>query len=167
MHLYFYDGQQCDPKKCSARKLARFGLATRVKKISMLPGGALVLVPTAPRVLSKEDKERGEKAGIAVLDLSWNKTGDNFPKVVRASKLRALPFLVAANPVNYGKPFMLSSAEAFAAALVILGHRQQAEEVMSKFKWGRTFLDLNNEPLLEYEKAANAEEIIRAQSLFL
>ena len=62
---------------------------------------------------------------------------------------------------------MLSSAEAFAAALVILGHREQAEEVMSKFKWGQTFLDLNREPLEEYEKARSAEEMIKAQYLFI
>jgi pre-rRNA-processing protein TSR3 len=38
---------------------------------------------------------------------------------------------------------------------------------MSKFKWGQTFLDLNREPLEEYEKARNTEEIIKAQKLFV
>ncbi len=167
VQLFFYDGKQCDPKKCTGRKLARFGFATQIRRISKLPGGSLVLVPTAPRVLSKEDLPRASRSGIAVLDLSWKATGDNFPKVIRKSKQRALPFLVAANPVNYGKPFILSSAEAFAAALVILGQRTQAERIMNKFKWGGTFFDLNREPLEEYERAEGPEEIIRAQSLFL
>ena len=167
VRLFFYDGKQCDPKKCTGRKLARFGFATQVHKISNLPGGSLVLVPTASRVLSKDDLPRASRSGIAVLDLSWKATGDNFPKVIRRSKQRALPFLVAANPVNYGKPFILSSAEAFAAALVILGRRTQAEKMMGKFRWGRTFFDLNREPLEEYEKAEGPEEIIEAQALFV
>ncbi len=165
--LYFYDGKQCDPKKCSGKKLAKFGLATQVKRISNLPGGSIVLVPTAKKVLSIEDKENVLKCGIVVLDLSWKATGTDFPKVVRKNRQRALPFLVAANPVNYGKPFLLSTAEAFAAALIILGRRGQAESIMSKFKWGKTFLDLNREPLEEYEKAKNSAEVIEAQSLFI
>ena len=102
-----------------------------------------------------------------MLDLSWKATGSDFPKVIKRTRQRSLPFLLAANPVNYGKPFILSSAEAFAAALVILGHREQAEEVLGKFKWGKTFFELNREPLEEYEKARNAEEIIKVQELFL
>jgi len=167
IRLYFYDGKQCDPRKCSGRKLARFHLAEKVNLISKIPRYSLVLVPTADRVLSPEDRERVEGSGLAVLDLSWKATGADFPKVIKRTRQRSLPFLVAANPVNYGKPFMLSSAEAFAAALVIVGHREQAELVMEKFRWGRTFLELNREPLEEYERANNAEDIIKAQSLFV
>jgi pre-rRNA-processing protein TSR3 len=167
IRLYFYDGQQCDPKKCTSRKLARFDLAIQLRRMAMIPGGSLVLVPPAQKVLSAEDRPAAEKCGISVLDLSWNKTGTDFPRVIKPNRQRALPFLVAANPTNFGKPFMLSSAEAFAAALIILGHRSQAEEIMNKFKWGRTFLDLNREPLEEYERAKNSVEIIKAQGLFL
>jgi len=165
--LYFYDGKECDPKKCSGRKLAKFNLAKEVKRIAHIPTCTLVLMPTTRKVISKDDLETVKTCGLAVLDLSWKTTGDNFPKSIKKSKQRALPFLVAANPVNYGKPFILSSAEAFAAALVILGYREQAEELLNKFKWGPTFLTLNREPLEEYEKASNSEEVIEAQSLFV
>lgn len=165
--LFFYNGKQCDPKKCTGKKLAKFNLVKEVRTISRLPRGSLVLVPTANNVLSKKDSELVEKAGLSLLDLSWKATGDNFPKSIRKSKSRALPFLLAANPVNYGKPFILSSVEAFAAALIILGHRAQAEGLLAKFNWGKTFLDLNREPLEEYENAKSSEEIIKAQSLFL
>ena len=165
--LYFFDGKQCDPKKCSGRKLAKFNLARQVYKLSSLPPASLVLMPTTRKVISKDDLDVAKKSGIAVLDLSWKATGDNFPAGIKEDRQRALPFLVAANPVNYGKPFILSSAEAFAAALIILGYREQARGVMSKFTWGDTFFTLNREPLEEYESAENAAEIIEAQSLFV
>ena len=47
--------------------------------------------------------------------------------------------MVATNTVNYGKPYMLSCAEALAAALHICGFYQNAYNVMNKFKWGPTF----------------------------
>lgn len=124
-------------------------------------------MPTTRKVLSKDDLEQARNCGIAVLDLSWKATGDNFPRSIKKSRQRALPFLVAANPVNYGKPFILSSAEAYAAALVILGYREQAEEILSKFKWGPTFFKVNKEPLEDYEKAKNADEVIKAQDLYI
>jgi pre-rRNA-processing protein TSR3 len=165
--LYFYDGKQCDPKKCSGRKLARFNLARQVHKLNALPPASLVLMPTTRKVISKDDLDIARKSGVAVLDLSWKATGDVFPAGIKESRQRALPFLLAANPVNYGKPFILSSVEAFSAALIILGYRTQAEELLSKFTWGNTFLTLNREPLEEYEKALDSAGIIEAQGLFV
>ena len=147
--------------------MAKFNLARQVKRIAHIPSRTLVLMPTTDKVLSRDDLERAKKSGIAVLDLSWKATGDNFPRSIKISRQRALPFLLAANPVNYGKPFILSTVEAFAAALVILGYREQAEDVLSKFKWGQTFFTLNKEPLEDYENAKNSKEIIEAQSLFV
>ncbi len=167
LQLYFYDGNQCDPKKCSGRRLAKFDLARQVKRIAHIPARTLVLMPTTDKVLSRDDLERAKKSGIAVLDLSWKATGDNFPKSIKMSRQRALPFLVASNPVNYGKPFILSTVEAFAAALVILGYREQAEDILSKFKWGPTFFKVNREPLEDYENAKNAKEIIEVQALYI
>jgi hypothetical protein len=102
-----------------------------------IPPGSILLTPEAERALSRKDRKRADKRGIVVLDVSWRAA--TFPKIPGVTE-RALPFLVAANPVNYGKPFKLSSVEAIAAALIILGEETQAELVLSKFAWGEQFL---------------------------
>ncbi|MGQ0797225.1 MAG: DUF367 family protein [Methanobacteriota archaeon] len=163
IRLYAYDARQCDPKRCTARKLRRFGLVTFVSRPTSIPRGAIVLTPKAERALSPADGARAEASGLAVLDVSWRR--GVFPRVPQATP-RALPYLLAANPVNYGKPFTLSSAEAFAAALAMFGREDQAREVLSKFAWGEQFLTLNREPLGAYREAVDGDGIVRAQALF-
>jgi Uncharacterized conserved protein len=80
---------------------------------------------------------------------------------------RALPFLVAANPVNFGKPFVLSSVEALAAALIILGERDQAELILSKVPFGIRFLEVNAEPLAEYAAAVDSAGVLAVQAEYL
>jgi pre-rRNA-processing protein TSR3 len=70
-----------------------------------------------------------------------------------------LPVLLAGNPVNYSKMGKLSSAEALAAAAYILGLKKLASEMMGKFKWGHTFLDLNVGLLEEYSNATDQDKI--------
>ncbi len=160
--LYIYHAGQCDPKKCTGRKLARFELARLYDKISKLPRSAILLDPTAEKALSSADDYR---KGIIVLDCSWEEVERVFPELAKLNlEHRALPYLLAGNPVNFGRPFKLNSAEAFAAALYILGHKEQAEKVLSKFNWGHSFLELNKEPLEEYATAKNSTEIVEIQS---
>jgi pre-rRNA-processing protein TSR3 len=160
--LYIYHAGQCDPKKCTGRKLARFELARLYDKISKLPRSAILLDPTAEKALSSADDYR---KGIIVLDCSWEEVERVFPELAKLNlEHRALPYLLAGNPVNFGRPFKLNSAEAFAAALYILGHKEQAEKVLSKFNWGHSFLELNKEPLEEYVTAKNSTEIVEIQS---
>jgi pre-rRNA-processing protein TSR3 len=82
-------------------------------------------------------------------------------------KRRALPFLVAANPVNFGRPWRLTSAEAFAAALIILGEPDQAAIVLATQGWGTRFVELNEEPLSLYARASDSREVIRIQEHYL
>lgn len=58
--------------------------------------------------------------------------------------------MLAGNPTNYGIIGRLSTAEAIAAALIITGFRDQGEKILSLFKWGSTFLSLNEDPLESY-----------------
>lgn len=55
----------------------------------------------------------------------------------------SVPYLLAANPVNYGKPYKLTCAEAVAATFYICGFDEQANELMGKFGWGHSFWEMN------------------------
>jgi pre-rRNA-processing protein TSR3 len=165
--LFVYHARQDDPKKCSARRMSRFGLITMYETAGKLPSGSILLDPTADRAISPADRPLSRK-GIVVLDCTWGEVERLFP-LLRQKRMqgRALPYLLAANPVNYGRPFMLSSAEAFVAALFILGYREQAGEIAARFKWGGTFLALNREPLDAYAAAGDSADVIRAQQEFM
>jgi len=155
-----------DPKKCTAAKLVRLGDLREVRDARTIPRGAVVLDPEAEKALSREDLEAAMRRGVLVLDCSWNKLS-RFPRVRSGLRHRALPFLVAANPTNFGKAQKLSSAEALAAAAYILGERERAEHLMSRFKWGSAFLDMNRERLEAYAAADTSAEVVQAQARML
>jgi pre-rRNA-processing protein TSR3 len=163
--LHFYHARQCDPKKCTGKKLARFHLAVLHDSPRTLPSQALFLDPFSEQALSPSDDPRN---GIVVLDCSWEEVERVFPVLRRRSlRHRALPFLLAANAVNFGRPFKLSTVEAFAAALYILGDKEQALLILNKFKWGPIFLELNFEPLERYSKAKDSTEVVSIQGEYL
>lgn len=87
-------------------------------------------------------------SGISAVDCSWNRIAHE--SVCANLEPRILPFLLASNPTNYAVPFKLSTLEAIAAALLICGFNDAALELLSKVKWGDTFLSLNKEPLSLY-----------------
>jgi pre-rRNA-processing protein TSR3 len=165
--LYVYDARQDDPKKCTAKRMKKFGLVTLYENISSLPSRTILLNPMAKKALSPEDRPFARR-GIVVLDCTWEEVERVFPLLhPKRMENRALPYLLASNPVNYGRPFMLNSAEAFVAALYILGFKEQAQEIAYRFKWGDTFLALNHEPLEAYAAAKDSADVIRIQSEFM
>lgn len=166
MHLYAYDAGQCDPKKCTARKLARAGLITAITELRRIPYRTILLVPMAVQALSPADRARA--TSLTVFDCSWNQIGPFEARLRRLHReKRALPYLIAANPVNYGKPCILSSVEAFAAALVILGEAGQAQALLQPFTWGTTFLQLNAARLQAYAAATSSGEVVARQQEFM
>ncbi|MEM3027966.1 MAG: DUF367 family protein [Candidatus Bathyarchaeia archaeon] len=164
--LYIYHLKQCDPSKCTGLKLGRKGFASLVYSRRQIPKGSIILNPLALEVLSPVDRFQAEKGGLLVLDCSWERVEESFHLRIPASN-RCLPYLIAANPTNYGKPTKLSSAEALAAALYILGFYDEARRVLSIFKWGPTFLDLNREALDSYSRAQSSVQVLEAQRLFM
>jgi pre-rRNA-processing protein TSR3 len=156
-----YEGDD-DPEKCTARRLDSFGLATLHRSTRATPYG-VVLNPFADRALSPAD--RAETDRLVALDCSWE-TAEREAFDLDGVH-RSLPFLVAANPINYGTAFQLNTVEAFAGALVILGEREQAEELLAKFSWGHTFLELNEEPLRRYADCTDSSEVVAVQEEYL
>lgn len=167
VQLLVYHAGQDDPRKCTAKKLHRFGFASLQKSVRRLPSHAILLDPFAEKSISQEDAGIAKHYGLVALDCSWKTAEQTFQSLEIRMTPRALPFLLAANPVNYGKPFQLSTLEAFAAALYILGEVVQATVILGIYTWGHRFLELNKEPLEEYRQARSSAEIIQIMNKYI
>ena len=144
--------RQDDPKKCTAARMIRFGLASAVHRAGR---SDILLHPYSRSMLTAADAR--EYISICILDCSWKRAPGEFVGRI-AGRHRYLPPLLAGNPVNYSKIGMLSSAEAAAAALYIVGFPDVAGTILDKFRWGHTFLDLNGDMLREYAGATTQEQ---------
>ena len=151
-----------DPDKCTARRLAQFDLVALHRRDRDLPYGIL-LDPFADRALSPADRDLSDR--LVAVDCSWRHADE--AQFRRPGIHRALPFLVAANPVNYGRPFALTTLEALAGALWILGEQEQARAVATAVDWGETFLTLNEEPLGRYAAAEDSTAVVAVQDDYL
>jgi pre-rRNA-processing protein TSR3 len=162
MNVFVIDYSQDDPAKCTAKKMAHMGLATEVTRKFHASNTTIVLNPFAGTVLSPLDV--GCKSILAI-DCSWNLAQEVFFRKI-GGKHRRLPALLAANPTNYSRLGILSSVEAVAATLFILGEEETAREFLNIYKWGPTFEMLNHDPLQEYSKASSEMEIGEIEKSF-
>lgn len=132
--------------------------------------------------MSPVDAEAVRAAGLAVVDCSWAALDQvPFAKLPKGGeRLRTnttlycyrfnallVPYLVAANTVNYGRPYKLNCAEALAAGLWICGLQEDARLVMSKFGYGEEFLRINADLLDAYAACKDGEEVVQVQNRFL
>ncbi|MDE1725249.1 MAG: DUF367 family protein [Thaumarchaeota archaeon] len=146
--------EQDDPTKCTAAKLVKFGIAKRIKH---LKGNDVILNPFASEFILQSDKEKIHS--ITGIDCSWELAQEIFLKKFTGIS-KKLPPLLAGNPVNYSKIGKLTTAEAISGALYILGHTDLASSILNKFKWGHTFLDLNQYLLEDYSNAKTSDDIL-------
>ena len=157
MKVFVFMLKQDDPSKCTAAKLVKFRLAQPVKYIYKK---ALILNPFSPTLLSKQDAKLSDS--VCAIDCSWNRSEHELKNRFLSTHVmgRRLPAMLAANPINYSKLGKLSTAEALAGSLYILGDKRLAKDFMEKFKWGHTFLELNSSLLEDYSNAENQQEIL-------
>jgi len=149
--LMFY---QDDPKKCTAAKLIKFGLA---RKITKSQPKTILLHPYAEKTLLNHEKSSFNS--ITGIDCSWALAEQVFENnFVGVS--RKLPPLLAGNPVNYSKINKLTTVEAIAGAAFILGDEQLSQNLLEKFNWGHTFLELNENLLHDYQRSGSDEQVV-------
>ena len=145
--------RQDDPKKCTAVKLVRFGLAKKIKKTTK---NTLILDPFSQKVLLPNDKKRIHS--VTAIDCSWNLASQTFTTKFEGLH-RKLPPLFAGNPVNYSKVAKLTTVEAIAGSVFILGHKNLALRLLDKFSWGHTFYELNQDLLNDYARLDSEDQI--------
>ncbi|MEM0021582.1 MAG: DUF367 family protein [Fervidicoccaceae archaeon] len=163
IELFVLRFSEDSPSASTGVKLYRLGLARRIglERASKIRG--IFLDPFSSIPISREDLSYARS--IIVVDRSWNVLERERRMPLRTGKgtRRRLPFLIASNPINYAKAYKLSSVEALAAALFILGCEERAKELMSKFKWGQNFFSLNGRLLERYRNSLNLHDLLRAE----
>ncbi|ETI24894.1 hypothetical protein G647_04264 [Cladophialophora carrionii CBS 160.54] len=160
-----WDFGHCDSKRCSGKRLMHFGLMRELPVGQKFPG--VVISPNAKTILSPADRELLEQYGAAVVECSWIRLQEVPFSRIGGKCERLLPYLVAANSVNYGKPWRLNCVEALAACFAICGHHDWAEIVLQHFSYGEAFLEINSQLFKRYAACQNEEEIKKAEEKWL
>lgn len=163
--LAMWDFGHCDPKRCSGKKMERLGLITSLRIGQKSQG--IVVAPNGKGVVCPNDREIVETNGVAVVECSWARLDEIPFGKIGGHNERLLPYLVAANPVNYGRPMKLNCVEAVAACLAIVGHEDWALELLKHFSWGPVFLVINRELLDKYQQCTDQESVLQAEKEFL
>ncbi len=165
INVFICNFHTCNPKICTAKRIVRFKKAIEIK-INQIKSNHIVLTPFSEIALSPADFEKANAFGLIGVDCSWNNISNGRTALDKGIG-RSLPFLVAANPNNYGAPSKLSTLEAIGAALYILGDKEQSKGILSLVRWGAEFQKINQKYLDGYSSAKNSKEVVKKQSKFM
>uniref|UniRef100_A0A8C9HJF8 18S rRNA aminocarboxypropyltransferase n=1 Tax=Piliocolobus tephrosceles TaxID=591936 RepID=A0A8C9HJF8_9PRIM len=161
--LFMIDYHECQNKKCSCKKLYRFKKIKRVQTNKKFKG--IVLTPFCDKYFSINDKNIIETHGLSVIDCSWKSI--DLIKKVKYSNQRKLPYIIAVNSINYGKPYKLSCLESLAFCLYICNYNKQCIDILNIYKWSINFINVNKELLEKYKLCSNHDQIKNAENDFL
>ena len=78
-----------------------------------------------------------------------------------------VPYLIAANTVNYGRPWRLNCAEALAACFYICGHEEWARDILKPFRYGDAFLEINSQLLKRYAACSTEDDVKKTEEEWL
>ncbi|CAK7266732.1 ribosome bioproteinsis protein tsr3 [Sporothrix epigloea] len=156
-----WDLGHCDPKRCSGKKLMKLGLMRELHLGQRHAG--VIITPNGRSVVSPADSELLVQFGAAVVECSWARTKEVQWNKVGGKCERLLPYLVAANSVNYGKPWRLNCVEALAAAFYICRQPDWAEDILAPFSYGEEFLNINRTLLDKYAACTDAAAVKQAE----
>lgn len=157
---------QDDRKKNTAVRLSKKYKIKLHENLRRIPRKGILLDPLCGKVFGPEDhKILRSGNSLVALDCSWKQIEESVEAISRRTRLihRTLPILLAANPVNWGKPTKLSTVEAISATLYLMGEIEHAKNLLSSFNWGMEFIKLNKNPLEDYSNAKTSEELIKLQ----
>ncbi|KAL0225362.1 hypothetical protein RCL1_003274 [Eukaryota sp. TZLM3-RCL] len=169
VRLFSFDTGQCESSKCSGKKLVRLGHVKELNLKQRFRG--VVLTPYSNLYVSPADTSILMEQGLCVVDCSWNRAEEadsiSIFKRTAGPNPRLIPYLIAANTINYGRPQRLNDAEAWAAALFICGFEEQARDILSSFGYGDAFFELNSGYFQIYQQCRTAQEVKDAHDNFI
>lgn len=160
-----WDFNHCDSKRCSGKRLIHFGQMRELAVGQKFAG--VVISPNAKSILSPADRPLLEQFGAAVVECSWVRVKEVPWSRIGGKCERLLPYLVAANPVNYGRPWRLNCVEALAACFMICGREDWAQNVLQHFPYGQPFLEINSQLFTRYAACQDEEEMKAAEEKWL
>ena len=140
--LHIIHLNQDDPKKCTAKKMEKYENAIVHNRISKSPKRGFLLNPRSNNLLGPDDKRMIDLgASLVALDCSWKQIDASLDSIEMNTKLvsKSLPLVLAANEISWGKPGRLSTVEAFAISLWILGKERQAKKILQPFRLVNNF----------------------------
>lgn len=123
-----------------------------------------------------------ECSWVRVKEVPWSRIGGKCERLCMSSFVKStysqwdgctnnflhiVPYLIAANTVNYGKPWRLNCVEALAACFYICGHEDWAKDVLKNFRYGEAFLDINSQLLKRYAACETEEDVKRTEEEWL
>lgn len=126
-----------------------------------------MITPNGKSVVSPADTELLVLHGAAVVECSWARLDEVPFAKIGGKNERLLPYLVAANSVNYGKPWRLNCVEALAACFAICGMWEWAEIILEPFTYGEAFLEINREILERYAACEDAVGVKEAEAAWM